>query len=114
MCLYSSRSVAEEILRPAKKTRDLRMTPNKEFGDGTRTTPLRFYAVLISISPPDVSMSALRNTNKRKANNMGQPVVHFEIGCRDSGKTAAFFAQLFGWDMQAMGPWSTLARRPAR
>jgi uncharacterized protein len=35
---------------------------------------------------------------------MGQPVVHFEIGCRDSGKTAAFFAQLFGWDMQAMGP----------
>lgn len=35
---------------------------------------------------------------------MGQPVVHFEIGCRDIGKTAAFFSQLFGWDMQAMGP----------
>jgi uncharacterized protein len=35
---------------------------------------------------------------------MGQPVVHFEIGCRDSGKTAAFFSQLFGWQTQAMGP----------
>ena len=35
---------------------------------------------------------------------MGQPVVHFEIGCRDSGKTADFFASLFGWQMQAMGP----------
>lgn len=35
---------------------------------------------------------------------MGQPVVHFEIGCRDNGKTADFFARLFGWQMQAMGP----------
>ena len=35
---------------------------------------------------------------------MGQPVVHFEIGCRDSGKTATFFSELFGWQMQAMGP----------
>jgi predicted enzyme related to lactoylglutathione lyase len=35
---------------------------------------------------------------------MGQPVVHFEIGCRDSGKTADFFAKMFDWQMQAMGP----------
>jgi predicted enzyme related to lactoylglutathione lyase len=35
---------------------------------------------------------------------MGQPVVHFEIGCRDSAKTADFFSGLFGWNMQAMGP----------
>lgn len=35
---------------------------------------------------------------------MGQPVVHFEIGCRNSGKTSDFFAQLFGWQMQPMGP----------
>jgi predicted enzyme related to lactoylglutathione lyase len=34
---------------------------------------------------------------------MGQPVVHFEIGCRDSGKTSAFFCKLFGWDTQPMG-----------
>jgi uncharacterized protein len=35
---------------------------------------------------------------------MGQPVIHFEIGCRDSAKTADFFARLFDWQMQAMGP----------
>jgi predicted enzyme related to lactoylglutathione lyase len=34
---------------------------------------------------------------------MGQPVVHFEIGCRDSVKASDFFASLFGWNMQAMG-----------
>jgi uncharacterized protein len=36
--------------------------------------------------------------------SMGQPVVHFEIGCRDSAKTSSFFSDLFGWNMQAMGP----------
>ena len=35
---------------------------------------------------------------------MGQPGVHFEIGCRDNAKTADFFSSLFGWNMQAMGP----------
>ena len=35
---------------------------------------------------------------------MGHPVVHFEIGCRDKARTAAFFSQLFGWTMQPMGP----------
>lgn len=27
------------------------------------------------------------------------PVVHFEIGCRDGGKTREFFARLFGWSI---------------
>jgi hypothetical protein len=35
---------------------------------------------------------------------MGQPVVHFEIGCRDGAKTSSFFSNLFGWNMQPMGP----------
>jgi len=35
---------------------------------------------------------------------MGQPVVHFEIGCRDKVKTAAFFSQLFDWKTQDAGP----------
>jgi predicted enzyme related to lactoylglutathione lyase len=35
---------------------------------------------------------------------VGQPVVHFEIGCRDKAKTVAFFADLFGWSIQDMGP----------
>jgi predicted enzyme related to lactoylglutathione lyase len=35
---------------------------------------------------------------------MSHPVVHFEIGCRDNAKTAKFFADLFDWQMQSMGP----------
>jgi predicted enzyme related to lactoylglutathione lyase len=35
---------------------------------------------------------------------MGQPVIHFEIGCRDSAKTSDFFSKLFGWNMQSAGP----------
>jgi uncharacterized protein len=35
---------------------------------------------------------------------MGQPVVHFEIGCRDKEKTRAFYARLFGWEASDFGP----------
>jgi len=35
---------------------------------------------------------------------MGQPVVHFEIGCKDSAKTQEFFAKLFDWKITAAGP----------
>jgi uncharacterized protein len=35
---------------------------------------------------------------------MSQPVVHFEIGCRDHAKTVVFFSNLFGWKMQPAGP----------
>jgi predicted enzyme related to lactoylglutathione lyase len=35
---------------------------------------------------------------------MGQPVVHFEIGCRDREKTAAFYGELFGWSIELAGP----------
>jgi uncharacterized protein len=35
---------------------------------------------------------------------MGAPVVHFEIGCRDSAKSQAFYRELFGWTMEAYGP----------
>jgi predicted enzyme related to lactoylglutathione lyase len=39
---------------------------------------------------------------------MGQPVVHFEIGCRDKERSQAFFAQLFGWTMTEAGPASMI------
>ena len=39
---------------------------------------------------------------------MGQPVVHFEIGCRDRAKTERFFADLFGWQIQQAGPASMI------
>jgi predicted enzyme related to lactoylglutathione lyase len=35
---------------------------------------------------------------------MGQPVVHFEIGCKDKEKTVEFFSKLFDWKMQSTGP----------
>lgn len=35
---------------------------------------------------------------------MANPVVHFEIGCRDTEKTGKFFGELFGWNIQNLGP----------
>lgn len=35
---------------------------------------------------------------------MSHPVVHFEIGCRDSKKTQRFFSDLFGWKIEEAGP----------
>jgi uncharacterized protein len=34
---------------------------------------------------------------------MGRPVVHFEIGCRDSAKTQEFYQKMFDWKMDAFG-----------
>jgi predicted enzyme related to lactoylglutathione lyase len=39
---------------------------------------------------------------------MGQPVVHFEIGCRDRARTTAFYARLFDWNIQENGPASMI------
>ena len=35
---------------------------------------------------------------------MAHPVVHFEIGCRDSAATQNFYMNLFGWQIQQIGP----------
>lgn len=35
---------------------------------------------------------------------MGAPVVHFEIGCRNSAKTQEFYSRLLGWKIEAAGP----------
>ena len=39
---------------------------------------------------------------------MAQPVVHFEIGCKDRDKTERFFGELFGWHIEKNGPASTI------
>jgi uncharacterized protein len=39
---------------------------------------------------------------------MGQPVIHFEIGCKDREKTERFFSSLFGWQIQPAGPASMI------
>ncbi|MGD2114493.1 MAG: VOC family protein [Acidobacteriota bacterium] len=37
---------------------------------------------------------------------MGNPVVHFEVGCRDKDRTTAFYSELFGWTPSPHGPSS--------
>jgi predicted enzyme related to lactoylglutathione lyase len=44
---------------------------------------------------------------------MGQPVVHFEIGCRDKDRTKSFFSELFGWSMSDMGPVAAMVNTGA-
>lgn len=34
---------------------------------------------------------------------MPAPVVHFEIGCQNAPKTAKFYSDLLGWEMQTFG-----------
>lgn len=35
---------------------------------------------------------------------MGRPVVHFEIGCRDTAKSSEFYKNLFDWQITPAGP----------
>jgi predicted enzyme related to lactoylglutathione lyase len=42
---------------------------------------------------------------------MGQPVVHFEIGCRDKERTAAFYRDAFGWEIDP-GPMGSIRTGP--
>jgi uncharacterized protein len=46
---------------------------------------------------------------EREAIFMGRPVVHFEIGCRDSKKTHEFYTKMFDWKIEAMGPAGMIA-----
>jgi hypothetical protein len=61
---------------------------------------------LVSIVIPAWSQS--QKTTEQGGKQMGQPVVHFEIGCRDREKTERFFGELFGWKIQQNGPASTI------
>jgi uncharacterized protein len=40
---------------------------------------------------------------------MGRPIVHFEIGCKDSAKAQQFYQELFGWKIEPMGPAAMIA-----
>ena len=40
---------------------------------------------------------------------MGRPVVHFEIGCRDSAKTQQFYKDMFDWSITQAGPAALIA-----
>jgi predicted enzyme related to lactoylglutathione lyase len=47
---------------------------------------------------------------------MGQPVVHFEIIGKDGEATRAYYAELFGWEMDANNPmnYGVVARESAQ
>jgi uncharacterized protein len=40
---------------------------------------------------------------------MGRPVVHFEIGCRNSANTQDFYKKMFDWKISEMGPAAMIA-----
>ena len=37
---------------------------------------------------------------------MPDPVIHFDIGCRDSEESREFYEKMFGWRSQPYGPFS--------
>src|SRR5579872_511767 len=47
---------------------------------------------------------AASNFRLRRRDRMGQPVVHFEIGGRNSADSAEFYSKLFDWKMRIAGP----------
>jgi predicted enzyme related to lactoylglutathione lyase len=65
--------------------------------DRLREILTRRAALLLAAAAPPL-------LGQRGGKPMGRPVVHFEIGCRDSAKTGDFYAKLFGWQITAAGP----------
>jgi len=59
-----------------------------------RLLPDRWMSAAAAESNPQTTKE------KKKVNN---PVVHFEIGCRDLAKTQAFYGKLFEWDIAPSG-----------
>ena len=45
---------------------------------------------------------------------MGRPVVRFEIGCRDRKATAAFYGNLFDWQIEEAGAASLISTASGR
>jgi predicted enzyme related to lactoylglutathione lyase len=42
--------------------------------------------------------------NEKEENNMGNPVVHFEVSGEDPKKLRAYYAELFGWEFDTDSP----------
>ena len=40
---------------------------------------------------------------------MPNPVIHFEIGCRDSARTQQLYRSLFDWTIDSAGPAATIS-----
>jgi predicted enzyme related to lactoylglutathione lyase len=53
---------------------------------------------------PGAAQNTKTQTAPKEKTKMGRPVIHFEIGCRDSAKTQAFYRDLFDWQITSAGP----------
>src|SRR2546429_567490 len=63
--------------------------------DSQGCAPTRRAALAIAAALPLAAQS-----QSSGAKPAGNPVVHFEIGCRDRAKSEQFFGSLFGWKVQ--------------
>jgi len=70
------------------------MAENRPEGGYTRRTAL----TLVAAAP---LWPHSQEATKPEGGKMGNPVVHFEIGCTDHVKTEKFFSELFGWNIGA-------------
>src|ERR1700746_820346 len=71
-------------------------------------TPLVIFCWVQSL-PLLWQTSSLQVSPCRGGEPMGRPVVHFEIGCRNSKKTQEFYTKMFGWTITEAGPAAMIA-----
>jgi predicted enzyme related to lactoylglutathione lyase len=64
-------------------------------------------AAALMISPAELLLPKTNSQHMTTA--IGNPVVHFEIGCKDLAKTTAFYTGLFGWSPTGIPMASLLA-----
>jgi uncharacterized protein len=72
---------------------------------GVRAISIPAQAASINASEQQSETITSKPKGKQK---MGRPVVHFEIGCRDTAKTKDFYAKLFDWNIQGGGMSTTI------
>ncbi|GMU82022.1 MAG: hypothetical protein AMXMBFR47_18930 [Planctomycetota bacterium] len=73
---------------------------------------MTFHDPAILIPPRVESNLGLRRGAMRgvpSEKRMAAPVVHFEIGIKDTAKARAFYGPLFGWEFSDYGPASMIA-----
>src|ERR1700745_3928682 len=60
-------------------------------------------------TPPESGNRVRQKDRQAGDQPMTHPVVHFEIGCRDSAKTQEFYRKLFDWKISDLGPAAMIA-----
>lgn len=71
------------------------------------TLMFSFVALLISSRAQQSKENSTTVPDGGKT-TMLHPVVHFEIGCRDTQKTEDFYSRMFDWKIEQAGPAATI------